>query len=140
MKNISKSAVILVILQMITGHIWSQRGDIQYFRPYDQRGINIFETPKNDTAAFDGLKLRIGANFTQGFQSLSHSNTSSIPLYELAPGFPLAQANLNIDVQLEDGIHLNLVSYMASHHHNEMWVKGGFVQIDKVSFLKSEVM
>jgi hypothetical protein len=25
---------------------WAQRGDIQYFRPYDQRGINVFETSK----------------------------------------------------------------------------------------------
>ena len=27
---------------------------------------------------------------------------------------------------------------MASHHHYETWVKGGYVQVDKVGFLKSE--
>ena len=102
----------------------AQRGDIQYFRHYDQRGINVFETSKTDTLLFDGLKLRIGANFTQGFQSLKHSNTSGVKLYDLGTGFPLAMANLNIDVQLADGVRLNLVSYMSSHHHNEMWVKG----------------
>jgi hypothetical protein len=55
-------------------------------------------------------------------------------------GFALAQANLNIDVQLYDGVSLNLVSYMSSHHHNEFWVKGGYLQIDKVKFLNSEFM
>jgi len=116
---------------------------IQNFRYYDQRGINVFETPKEDTIAYDGLKLRIGAGFTQGYQSLKHSNGLSdnpSKLYSMGGGFPLAQANFNIDVQLYDGISLNLVSYMSSHHHNEFWVKGGYFQIDKVSFLNSEFM
>ncbi|HPM32816.1 MAG TPA: hypothetical protein PLJ60_20960, partial [Chryseolinea sp.] len=42
---------------------------IQYWRQHDQRGINVFETSKKDTVAYDGLKLRFGAGFTQGFQS-----------------------------------------------------------------------
>jgi hypothetical protein len=122
---------------------WAQRGDIQYFRPYDQRGINVFETSKEDTVVFDGLKLRLGANFTQGYQSLKHSNADNTPgqaLYKMKGGFPLAQANLNIDVQLADGVRLNLVSYMSSHHHNEFWVKGGYLQIDKVGFMNSEFL
>ncbi|MES2131210.1 MAG: hypothetical protein V4506_02605 [Bacteroidota bacterium] len=119
---------------------YAQRGDMQYFRLNDQRGMNVFETTKHDTLLFDGLKLRIGANFTQGFQSLKHSNTSGVALYDMAPGFPLAQANLNIDVQLADGVRLNLVSYMSAHHHNETWVKGGYMQIDKVSFLHNRFL
>ncbi|HEX8546999.1 MAG TPA: hypothetical protein VF691_08565 [Cytophagaceae bacterium] len=118
----------------------AQRSEIQYFRPYDQRGVNLFETSKIDSLPFDGLKLRIGANFTQGFQSLKHSNKGVVPLYDLSSGFPLAQANLNIDVQLADGVRVSLVSYMSSHHHNEFWVKGGFFQIDKVSFMKSALL
>lgn len=43
-----------------------------------------------------------------------------------------------MDVQITDGVRLNLVSYMSSHHHNEFWVKGGYFQIDKVGFLKSD--
>jgi hypothetical protein len=116
---------------------------IQYFRYYDQRGINVFETSKEDTVVYDGLKLRIGAGFTQGYQNLKHSNgltDNPTKLYEMAGGFPLAQANFNIDVQLYDGVSLNLVSYMSSHHHNEFWVKGGYLQIDKVTFLNSEFM
>ena len=146
-KITSLKSLVITLGLLLTGMLaFAQRSDIQYFRYYDQRGINVFETSKDDTIVYDGLKLRIGAGFTQGFQSLNHSNgltTSSTPaanLYEMAGGFPLAQANLNIDVQLYDGVSLNLVSYMSSHHHNEFWVKGGYLQIDKVKFLNSETM
>lgn len=58
----------------------------------------------------------------------------------MAAGFPLAQANLNFDVQIADGVRVTLISYMSSHHHKEFWVKGGFFQIDKVGFMNSEFM
>ncbi len=138
---LSLTAVMALLVTVQTA--WAQRGDIQYFRPYDQRGINVFETPKTDTLVYDGFKLRFGANFTQGYQSLKHSNADNTPgqaLYKMKGGFPLAQANLNIDVQLADGVRLNLVSYMSSHHHNEFWVKGGYLQIDKVGFMNSEFL
>ncbi len=131
---------LLLLMALLMGWTaWAQQPAIQYWRPYDKRGVNVFETSKDDTIIFDGLKLRLGAGFTQGYQKLSHSNELVTPaLYEMGGGFPLAQANFNIDVQLHDGVSLNLVSYMSSHHHNEFWVKGGYLQIDKVGFLKSE--
>ena len=49
-------------------------------------------------------------------------------------GFNLATANLNIDAQLADGIRLHLVTYLSSRHHVEAWVKGGYIQIDKLPF------
>ena len=130
----------LFLLMLITSAAWAQRDDIQFFRKYDRTGINVYETSKVDTIPYDGFKLRLGANFTQGFQSLKHSNTSGIALYKLGNGFPLAQANFNIDVQVIDGVRVSLVTYMASHHHNETWVKGGYFQIDKVGFMKSELL
>lgn len=137
----SLSFVVLVLT------VNAQRSPIQYFRPYDQRGINVFETPKTDTLTFDELKLRIGANFTQQFQSLNHSNSENMvgevnknALYDLAPGFNLAMANFNVDVQIADGVRVSLVSYMSTRHHNEFWVKGGYFQIDKVGFLNNELM
>lgn len=136
-----KSLVMTLGLFMIAGWAYAQQAPIQYWRPYDKRGINVFETSKDDTVVYDGLKVRFGAGFTQGYQNLSHSNgltDNPSKLYELGGGFPLAQANFNIDVQLYDGVSLNLVSYMSSHHHNEFWVKGGYLQIDKVTFLNSE--
>jgi hypothetical protein len=45
-----------------------------------------------------------------------------------------AQANLFTDVQLADGIRLNVTTYLSSRHHNEAWVKGGYIQFDKLPF------
>jgi hypothetical protein len=112
-----------------------------YFRAYDQTGINVFETSKEaDPIPFDGLRVRFGAGFTQQFQGLKHensgalSNQTSNKLYPIKPGFMTAQANLYLDVQLADGIRLNLTNYMSSRHHNEFWVKGGYIQFDKLPF------
>ncbi|WP_268036454.1 hypothetical protein [Algoriphagus sp. PAP.12] len=119
--------------------------DVQYWRPYDQRGINIFETGKLDTVPFEGVKVRIGGNFAQQFQSISHENTAEAvlnadgvnvnELVDIGFGSNLATANLNIDVELLDGVRLNLITYLSSRHHPESWVKGGYLQIDKLSFL-----
>jgi hypothetical protein len=110
--------------------------DMQFWRSYDQRGINVFETGKADTVEFDGIKVRVGGHFTQQFQSLSHSNAAGSPaLIEIGAGTNLATANLNIDVALADGVRLNLVTYLSSRHHPETWVKGGFLQVDKLGFL-----
>ena len=192
----------IVLLMVFGSKAMAQQPPIQFFRPWDKRGINVFETSKEDTVEYTGFKFRIGAGFTQSYQNLRHENKSkavladgangtyietshgsnsfvdrvtgaAVPgtfavnpnvfgayiydpdgdpatanrslananaLYQMAGGFPLAQANLNFDVQLADGVRLSLVSYMSSHHHNEFWVKGGFFQIDKVGFLNSEFM
>lgn len=123
-----------------------------YWRPYDKTGINVFETTKRpDSIAFDGLRVRFGAGFTQQFQNLKHENpdafnTQSPPpdgsksavttnhLYPIEPGFMTAMANLYMDVQLADGISLNVTTYLSARHHNEAWVKGGYIQIDKFPF------
>ena len=136
-----------VLFMAFTLGAYAQQAPIQYFRPYDQKGVNVFETSKVDTVGYEGIKLRIGANFTQQFQSLRHSNAENIvgevnknALYDLSPGFNLAMANLNLDAQLADGLRVSLVSYMSTRHHNEFWVKGGYFQIDKVGFLNNEFM
>ena len=137
----------IILFLALTLGAYAQQAPIQYFRYYDQRGVNVFETSKVDTIPYEGVKLRIGANFTQQFQSLKHSNSENIvgevnknALYDLSPGFNLAMANLNLDAQLADGIRVSLVSYMSTRHHNEFWVKGGYFQIDKVGFLNNEFM
>jgi len=56
-------------------------------------------------------------------------------LYCIRPGFNLASANLVLKTALADGVALNMELYLASRHHNETWVKGGFIQFDKLSFL-----
>lgn len=109
-------------------------GRPSYWRPYDQRGLNKFETSKSDDLPFAGPRVRLGAGFTQQFQSLKHETKSGKPLYQMGPGFDLAMANLFIDVQLADGIRLNVTNYMSSRHHEEFWVKGGYIQFDKLPF------
>jgi hypothetical protein len=108
-----------------------------YWRPYSQSGINVYETSKaRDSIAYDGMRMRLGAGFTQQFQGLKHRNANNKDvtnrLYPLTPGFNTAMANLNVDVQLAEGIRLNLVTYLSSRHHNETWVKGGYIQFDKL--------
>ena len=108
---------------------------VQFTRPGDKLGLNQFETTKEETVPYEGLKVKLGAGFSQMFQSLKHSNSGAVALYpRLAPGFGIAQANLNIDVQLYDGVKLNLTTYLAARHHNEAWVKGGYIQFDKLPF------
>jgi hypothetical protein len=110
---------------------------INNLRPYDQSGINVFEAPKDTAADFEEIKVKFGAGFTQSFQNLKHKTTSG-NLYKISPGFNTANANLFMDVQLADGIRLNLTSYLSSRHHNETWVKGGYIQFDKLPF-KGEI-
>lgn len=153
-KAIRLSLRLVIILVVAAGSVRAQLPAIQYFRPYDQRGVNVFETSKDDTVAFDGIKVRIGANFKQQYQNLNHSTGAEevliFPgtpnefnqnkLIEIGGGFNLAMANLNLDIQIADGVRVNLVTYLSSRHHPETWVKSGYFQIDKVSFLNSPVL
>ena len=149
MKKIISFATLLIIivcgaLPLVTSAQSSDReyyGRPSYWRPYDQRGINVFETTKQpDSVLFEGARVRFGAGFTQQFQNLKHENKTALnntavnKLYPLQSGFMTAQANLFMDIQLADGIRLNVTSYMSSRHHNETWVKGGYIQFDKLPF------
>lgn len=132
--------------------IGQSQNDIQYYRPYDQRGTNIFETPKSDMGVSGDFKVRLGANFAQQFQALEHENnaayvpisaadsTNANQLIDLSNGFNLATANMNIDAQLGEGIRVNVVTYLSARHHQEAWVKGGFVQFDELPFFNSEMV
>ena len=112
---------------------------MQHFRPLDRRGINMFETPKEPGVEYTGFKLDWGAAFTSQVQNLSHANTAQpnlvngVNLNQLADigfGFNNATANLSLNAQLARGIRLQLTSYLSSRHHNETWVKDGFLLVD----------
>ena len=140
------SIIALAIILVAPAAVWAQDqkvsyGSPSYWRPYDKTGINVFETgKKDDSLTFEGLKVRLGAGFTQQFQNLKHENDGALNngttnrLYPLAAGFMTAQANLFMDVQLADGIRLNVTTYLSTRHHNEAWVKGGYIQFDKLPF------
>ncbi|BAU51996.1 hypothetical protein [Mucilaginibacter gotjawali] len=126
--------------------------EIQFYRPNGQQGVNVFETSKADTVPFKGVHVKVGGNFELTFQALGQSNTAvAVPLSSTNPanstslialthGFTLPMANLNIDVQLADGIRMNLTQYLAARHHEDTWVKGGYIQFDKLPFLHSAVI
>jgi hypothetical protein len=113
---------------------------MQYWRPQDQRGLNVFETTKDPGVEYTGFKIDFGAAFTSQVQSLSHSNTalpnvvSGVNANQLADigfGFNNSTANLYLHAQLAPGIRVALTSYLSSRHHNETWVKDGYIQVDK---------
>ncbi len=112
---------------------------MSYFRPYDSRGLNVFEQPKKEGVPYDGFKLAWGAAFTQQFQALKHENESTPvivsgvntnQLIDIGPGFNNANANLFLDAQLARGIRVSMASYLSSRHHPETWAKDGFLLVD----------
>lgn len=112
---------------------------VQGTRPYDQRGVNVFETAKPVSGSFTGPTLDIGAAFSQSFQSLQHSNTAAPrmvgtrdqnKLIAIGAGLPLASANLILNAQLAEGIVVSVENYLAARGHEQFYVKGGYLQID----------
>ena len=151
------SAGALTVLSLTSLNVKAQ--SLQFFRPNSQQGINVFETTKADTVPFKGLKVNVGGNFELTYQILQQKN-ADVPsvqtltnsttgktytgdvnsLIPVTDGFDLPMANLNFDIQLADGVRLNLTSYLASRHHEDTWVKGGYIQFDKLLFLHSAVV
>jgi hypothetical protein len=122
--------------------------EIQHMRAPDRRGLNVFETPKEETVPFEGFKLNWGGAFSQEFQNITHENTAAPKLVNgvnqnallpIGSGFNTANANLFLNVQLARGIRVAVETYMSSRHHNEAWVKDGYFQIDG-SPIESELL
>lgn len=113
---------------------------LQNYRPHDQKGVNVFETPKDETP-FTGKQLVWGFGFAQQYQGLKHYN-NALPkmagtpavnanqLIKIGNGFNNADANLYLDAQLAKGIRVAMTSYLSARHHQESWVKDGYLLID----------
>jgi len=141
--------LLIIALALVFTTSLAAQTQISNLRPYDKEGVSEFEYLKENNPEFDGIKVRIGGAFAQQFQGLDNSNTLvdidgdgavDNAIYALEPGFNLATANLNLDVQLAKGVRLNLITYLSSRHHPEAWVKGGFIQFDELPFFKSETV
>jgi len=131
--------ILKIAFMFVTITGFTQQPEIQYFRPYDKTGINVFEPSKESDVEFDNLKVRIGGAFAIQFQGLNHENAAD-NLVNLINNFNLPTANLDIDVQLFDGVRMNLRTYLSSRHHTETYVKGGYIQIDKLDFIREDFM
>jgi len=127
------------ILSFATAITYGQQPNIQFFRYNDKRGVNVFETTKEDTISYDDFKLRIGGAFALQYQGIEHKNDAN-NLVKLTSNFNLPTANLDMDAQLYDGVRLHLRIYLSSRHHEETYVKGGYLQIDKLDFIKKDFM
>lgn len=140
MKTFHKIQLVFIALTLIViNTTYAQQRGLQYFRPNDKNGLNVFEPSKEDTVIFDGLKVRVGGDFAMQFQGIRQSNTAG-NLTKLGSDFNLPSANLNLDVQVLDGVRMHLRTYLSSRAHNEAWIKGGYMQIDKLDFIKPEFL
>lgn len=130
-------SLVLMALIAIPTMAQSQR-DLDNYRNPDQRGINQFEAPKDTVSTYDGVHVRIGGASTIQFQALDHENSDNEAtpvLQDIGYNFNLATANLDLDVVLYDGVRMHLRTYLSSQHHTETYVKGGYIQIDKLDFI-----
>jgi hypothetical protein len=95
-----------------------------------------FEESVADTGNFTKPKVRMGGDFAMQFQALDH-HADTARLIPLGKGINLPTANFAINATLADGIEVNLTTYLSSRHHNEAWVKGGYLLVDKLPFINS---
>jgi hypothetical protein len=147
MKNVFKNYTIaLLILTGFSLNAQKNNRSLDNYREPDKNGVNVFESPKDTLSTFDNVKVRIGGSSTIQYQALDHSNsnptitvdgesTNPYKLNEIGYNFNLATANLDLDVALYDGVRMHLRTYLSSRHHPEPYVKGGYIQIDKLEFV-----
>ena len=100
-------------------------------------GQNFEESAKGDEKN-EKIKADVGGDFAMQFQFLKHHADSS--LIPLGRGINLPTANFNLNARLADGIEVSLTTYLSSRHHVEAWVKGGYLLIDKLPFIKSKAI
>jgi hypothetical protein len=124
-----KNIFLLVIGMAISSAAIAQQTSVSFSKQ--------FETPKIDGSRFEKLHVEIGADFAMQFQGLNHHADSL--LIPLGNNLNLPTANLNINADLAPGIRVNLETYLSARHHNEAWVKGGYLLIDALPFLNSSV-
>lgn len=132
----TKTLLTVVAFLFVTAGAYAQQNrDLQYFRAPDQTGLNIFEAPKTTDVEFDGVKVRIGGSNTLQFQAITQENSVG-GIFDLAPNFNLATSNLDFDVQLDRGLRMHLRTYLSSRHHAQPYVKGGYMQVDRLDFVQ----
>lgn len=141
------------LLSLTAAQAQDRFGQIQNLIPRDKTGINQFDV-KKDSVEFKGLSIDLGAAFALQFQAINSFNghqegsftnpsgaaIKGYKLNNLANNLNLPTANMTIGAQLYDGVRVNLDLYLAARHHNETWVKGGYLQIDKLDFIQKDFL
>lgn len=146
--SILKSSVLAFLIT--GGALMAQEDATPSMRDYlapEKSQRNIFEDPKGESPAYDGVKVSVGGDFALQFQSLDHTTeaaslgnvgatTTPNTLIKMGSDFNLPTANLDVNAYLAKGVKLHLRTYLSARHHNEAWVKGGYLQIDDLDFIK----
>jgi len=138
------------LLSMTAANAQVTFGDMQNQISRSKDGINVFDVQKNDKE-FKGLSVDLGGAFNMDFQAINSFNDqpenfaapSKITGYRLMNtenNFVLPAADMIIGAQLFDGVRVNLDIYLASRHHNETYARGGYLQIDKLDFIKKDFL
>lgn len=120
-----KKLFLLVMAMMATVVIWAQTPDNPQFG-----------TPQLDNITFSKVKVHVGGDFAIQYQGLNqHADSALVPI---GKGINLPTANMNIDAYLAKGIKVHLTVYLASKHHNDTWVKGGYMILDRLPIKGTE--
>lgn len=155
MKTFLKTSLAITVI-CLSGNLMAQQisfGQIQNRIPRSKDGLNIFDV-KKDSVEYKGISVDLGGALAMQFQALNSFNdqqqgtytasngavVTNYRLNDLANNFNLPAANMTFGAQLADGVRVNLDIYLSSRHHNETWVKGGYLQIDKLDFIKKDFM
>ena len=152
MKTIFKTSLMIAAV-CFSGSMMAQQvsfGHIQNRISRDKNGINVFDV-KKDSVEYKGLSIDLGAAFNMDYQAINSFNDqpvnfpapSNITGYRLMNNennFVLPAADMTLGAQLFDGVRVNLDIYLASRHHNETYARGGYLQIDKLDFIKKDFL
>jgi len=105
--------------------------------------VQQFE-PEKDTSAFSGKpEVSFAVDLSFYYQGLSQDyqgTTTNGTTYSLGSGgieeaLILPTANFDIYGKIMSGFNVKLQTMLASHHHNETYVKGGYATIDNLDFI-----
>ncbi|WP_281297048.1 hypothetical protein [Flavobacterium limnophilum] len=152
MKTILKASLMMAAI-CLSGNVMAQQvtfGQIQNQIKRDKTGINQFDV-KKDSVEFKGLSIDLGGAFNMDYQAINSFNdqpsTFALPskitgyrLMNQENNFNLPAADMFFGAQLFDGVRVNLDIYLASRHHNETYARGGYLQIDKLDFIKKDFL
>lgn len=144
MKSLVKLAIAAILVSTYAT-AQDQGYKLDNWYPQTKDAINLFEPVKDTVSSFEKVHVKIGGAFALQFQGISHENNATPnivdgvntnQLYDIGNNFNLATANLDVNVALYDGVNLHLRTFLSSRHHNEAYVKGGYLQVDKLDFIK----
>ncbi|PAF46034.1 hypothetical protein [Helicobacter sp. 11S02629-2] len=103
--------------------------------------LNQFEAPHDD-APFEGPSIGVHGDLSFYVQNMNDNYNGTTPGVRTPQkiGFSLPVANLDISARLARGFNVVLQTRLASHHHHETYVKGGYATIESLDFIGNDFL